>query len=192
MDNNEYNAMNNSINITPINNSQKEEKQKKPHNTFGIILLIILGLITFTSVAAITFLSFNTIELHSIVTKHYSDIQGKWIDTTGNNLFIIKNDGTYEWYKNYNVDKNQYISGSIKVMKGYKVLDELDLTKSKISNMVDLVDEFSTEDIYYMRLFTSEDNIKSGYYKMLLVNTDREMAIYDYNSDLVYYFVKSN
>lgn len=179
--------MNNSFDVRDIS----VENSNKPNNIFGLLIIILFGLISIFSVVAITMYSINTKTEYKVDNSYYSDIQGSFIDTTGNNLFVFKN-GSYEWYKNYSSDKKQYIEGSMKVVRGLKALETLNLSENKINKLLDIYSSYSTKDVYYLRLFTSEEDVKYSYYKILLVNTDKELALYNYNSKEELYFTKSN
>ena len=103
----------------------------------GIILIILFGVLAFFSIGCLTFFSLTTTSNNKVrkVDNSYSAITGDWVDSSLNNMFRITNTKSYVWYQNYSMDKNSYITGSLKVLSGDDALIKLDFTVGFITHV---------------------------------------------------------
>ena len=189
--NTENNNLNNSIDIRPIN-SNIEVKSNNKTNKKGLLLIVLFGIISFTCIVTLSYFSLTTSskEKNNYNDTYYSSITGEWIDSSNTNLIRISNNRTYSWFQNYSKDKKNSINGRTKVYAGEDALEELDIDFSKVKNLLNMQD-IETSDIYYLKLFTNNKDIKYSYYKMLCGIRDEELVMYNYNDKVIYFFNRS-
>ena len=99
------------------------------------------------------------------------------------------NTNSYVWYQNYSMDKNSYITGSLKVLSGDDALIKLDIDLDTVKRLIN-IEDIAIDDIYYLQLFTSKKDIKYSYYKFLVALRDDDLIIYNYNDKEFYYCSK--
>ena len=157
----------------------------------GIILIILFGVLAFFSIGCLTFFSLTTTSNNKVrkVDNSYSAITGDWVDSSLNNMFRITNTKSYVWYQNYSMDKNSYITGSLKVLSGDDALIKLDIDLDTVKRLIN-IEDIALGDIYYLQLFTSKKDIKYSYYKLLVALRDDDLIIYNYNDKEFYYCSK--
>ena len=154
----------------------------------GLILILLFGVLAFSSIGSLVYFSLTTASNNNVrkVDNSYSAITGDWVDSSLNNMFRITNTKNYVWYQNYSMDKNSYITGSLKVYKGDEALLKLDIDLDTIKRLIN-VEDIVVDDIYYLQLFTSNKDIKYSYYKFLVAIRDDDLIIYNYNDKVFYY-----
>ena len=154
------------------------------------ILIIIFGIISFLIIGSLLYYSLTTIEKKSISedTIYYQNIIGEWTDYN-NNLIRINNRGTYNWYQDYSNNKKDYLKGNIEVVTKNEALQELDISLAKIKSLLNVLD-VTEENVYYLKLYTGSRDINYAYYKLLAVNRDEELLIYNYNDQVIYHLNK--
>lgn len=179
----EHNYCNNCGNKLPDNKGRVD---------FGLLVILLLGLIAFISIGYLTYYSLTTVSKNNTIVEedYYLAITGEWIDTNNKNLIRLSNNATYNWFQNYNVDKNHCISGSMMVKIKDDALAELDLDINKVKHLFNLVG-ITKDNIYLLKLYTSNKDVDLSYYKLLCVEKDKQLYIYNYNSKNVLQFSKN-
>lgn len=157
----------------------------------GLILILLFGLLCFSSIGYLTYRSLTTISKNTsfIEDDYYMDITGEWIDSTKNNLLKLSNKATYNWFQDYINDKNHCLSGSMKVKIKNDALNELNLTIDQVRQLFNLSD-ITEHNVYLLKLYTNKE-ISNSYYKLLCVERDEELYIYNYNDNSVLQFSKN-
>lgn len=159
---------------------------------FGLIIIFLFGLLAFGSIGYLTYYSLTTVSKNNSIVEedYYLAITGEWLDTNHSNLLKLSNRATYNWFQDYNNDKNHCLSGSMTVKIKNDALNELNINIESVRKLFNVFD-ITEENVYLLKLYTSNKKISSSYYKLLCVERDEQLFIYNYNDKNVLQFSKN-